>query len=244
MHNESISQNSRDAAAAVQHAARKPHEKADPTRDREDVPRFRKLMEKRGGQPDEEAASATGAGTGKKSTTEQALRELLQKQLGASDSKVFPPLQRDEDGGDDQGQEGGSQGDGQHTGDLSLGLQMQQQTQQIIQQVAQQPAAAGQPATLAPALAELIERHVKQLLVPDASSRSSAQSREIMITLKDNILPNTELWLTRTEKGWRLRADTRSADSYRSLVGGAPQLIERFAAHDLGELEVDPVLLG
>lgn len=240
MHNDSVSPSSRDNASAVQHAARKVRDKADPARDREDVPRFRKLMEKTGGHPDEEAV-AVGSG-GKKSSPEQALRELLQKQLGAADCKAFPPLQRD---GDDRGGGDGqdSQGDNPSSGGLPLGLQFQQQAQQIIQHVAQQPGSAG-PATLAPALAELIERHVKQLLVPDASSRSSAQSREIMLTLKDGVLPATELWLSRTDNGWRLRADTRSADSYRALVDGASQLIERFAAGNLGTLEVDPILLG
>lgn len=241
MHNDPVSPSSRDTASAVQHAARKVRDKADPARDREDVPRFRKLMEKAGGHPDEEAVGTAGSG-GKKSSTEQMLRELLQKQLGAADSKAFPPLQRDGDegsGGDRQD----SQGDDSSSGGLPLGLQFQQQAQQVIQQVAQQPASAG-PAMLAPALAELIERHVKQLLVPDASSRSSAQSREIMLTLKDSVLPATELWLSRTDNGWRLRADTRSADSYRALVDGAPQLIERFAAGNLGTLEVDPILLG
>jgi len=58
------------------------------------------------------------------------------------------------------------------------------------------------------------------------------------------VLPGTELWLSRTDKGWKLRADTRSPDAYRQLLEGAPQLIERFANRHLGELEIDPELLG
>ncbi|KRE94445.1 hypothetical protein ASG87_17735 [Frateuria sp. Soil773] len=243
MHGESVSSSSssRDAAAARQ-ATHKQRDKADPAREREDAPRFRKLMEKRGDTPDEEVAGTAG-GTGRKaSPDEQALRELLQSQLGAADGKPLVPPRGDDDGRDGDGQQQG-QGDGQSLGGLPVGLQFQQQAQQVILHAAQQPAAAG-PAMLAPALAELIERHVKQLLVPDASSRSSAQTREIMLTLKDDVLPGTELWLSRTEQGWRLRADTRSADSYRALVDGAPQLIERFAAGNLGTLEIDPILLG
>jgi hypothetical protein len=58
------------------------------------------------------------------------------------------------------------------------------------------------------------------------------------------LLPGTELWLSRTSNGWKLRADTRSSTAYRSLVEGAPQLIERFAQSQLGALEISPTLLA
>lgn len=170
---------------------------------------------------------------------EQALRDLLQRQLNEKGDpllSLFAPHKDD----DDSGQQGDDRSDGQGT--ASMGMQTLHLAQQALVQNAQQPAAAS--VTVAPALAELIERHVKQLLVPDASSRSAAQSHEIMITLKDGLLPGTELWLSRTSDGWKLRADTRSSTAYRSLVEGAPQLIERFAQSRLGSLEITPILLA
>lgn len=172
---------------------------------------------------------------------EQALRDLLQRQLGEgrAQSPVLAP--RDQGGSsssDDQQDD--HRGDGQ--AGANIGLQALHMAQQSIVQDAQQPAPSH--AAMAPALAELIERHVKQLLVPDATTRSAAQAREIMITLKDGLLPGTELWLSRTSNGWKLRADTRSSTAYRSLVEGAPQLIERFAQSQLGTLEISPNLLA
>jgi hypothetical protein len=215
--------------------------KDEPARGREDIQRFRKLMDGKGQDAQDSDETATGPRGSGASEQEKALRELLQRQLDASAGKAtaLPPRDGERDSGSDTSSDSGGQPDGQAL--ASAGAQAWQQAQQIVLHGAEQPAPAAQ-AALAPALAELIERHVKQLLVPDA--RSSAQSREIMITLKDGVLPGTELWLSRTDKGWKLRADTRSPDAYRQLLDGAPQLIERFASRQLGELEIDPSLLS
>jgi len=217
----------------------------------ENAQRFRKLLDGKGGKDGAQAegvddsqgqddADAAGAAAKKFSLEQQnALRDMLQRQLDAASGKAAV-LARDDSEGD------GGESKDSHDGDPSganLGLQILQQNVQVAQFNAQQPDSVAQ-STFTPALAELIERHVKQLLVPDATSQSSAQSREIMISLKDGLLPNTELWLSRTPTGWRLRADTRSTDAYRSLVDGAPQLIKRFADSQLGELEIDPALLS
>ncbi|MGO4702940.1 type III secretion HpaP family protein [Dyella sp. 2RAB6] len=215
--------------------------KDEPARGREDIQRFRKLMDGKGQDAQDGDEIAAGPHGLAASDQEKALRELLQRQLDAAAGKAtaLPPRDGERDSGSDTSSDSGGQPDGQ--GLASAGAQAWQQAQQIVLHGAEQPAPAAQ-AALAPALAELIERHVKQLLVPDA--RSSAQSREIMITLKNGVLPGTELWLSRTDKGWKLRADTRSPDAYRQLLEGAPQLIERFASRQLGELEIDPSLLS
>jgi hypothetical protein len=215
---------------------------APPAHDREDVQRFRRLMDGRPGNgEDDDSGDSAMAGTVRLSPEqEQSLRELLQRQLGENQAGMDPLRSRSEDDGD-QGDGQGGQDDGQHA-QTSIGMLALHQAQLVMQQNVEQPAPANN-ASLAPALAELIERHVKQLLVPDASSSSAAQSREIMITLKDGLLPGTELWLSRSDNGWTLRADTRSSAAYRSLVEGAPQLIERFANSRLGELSVQPTLL-
>jgi len=224
------------------HGSTQRAKKDEPARGREDIQRFRKLMDGKGqdAQDSGETAAASPHGL-TASEQEKALRELLQRQLDASAGKAaaLPPRDGERDSGSDTSSDSGGQPDGQAL--ASAGAQAWQQAQQIVMHGADTAAPAAQ-AALAPALAELIERHVKQLLVPDA--RSSAQSREIMITLKNGVLPGTELWLSRTDKGWKLRADTRSAEGYRLLVEGAPQLIERFASKNLGELEIDPVLLS
>jgi len=246
MRNESTTSSSRDIVSNHAHAsARKSKsDKPDASQDRENVQRFRKLMDDRtsgrqdAGDPDELTGQAGPASSKLSLEQELALRELLQRQMDSADGKAAL-LFRNEGEGDNN--HSGDTPDGR--ADTNIAGQWLQQAAQTGQYVTQQPTAAAQ-STFTPALAELIERHVKQLLVPDATSRSSAQSREIMLTLKDSVLPATELWLSRTDNGWRLRADTRSADSYRALVDGAPQLIERFAAGNLGTLEVDPILLG
>ena len=215
--------------------------KDEPPRGREDIQRFRKLMDGKGQEAQDGRETDAGPHGLAAGEQEKALRELLQRQLDAAAGKATALPPRDGERDSDSSSDRGGQSDGQAL--ATAGAQAWQQAQQIVLHGAQPATPAAQAAlALAPALAELIERHVKQLLVPDA--RSSAQTREIMITLKDGVLPGTELWLSRTDKGWKLRADTRSPDAYRQLLEGAPQLIERFAGRRLGELEIDPSLLS
>ena len=57
-------------------------------------------------------------------------------------------------------------------------------------------------------------------------------------------VPGTDLWLTRTENGWRMRADVRSRDAYDTLLANQDDLIQRFADSALGELSIEPVFHG
>lgn len=236
--------------------AQETHAKADPN-DQEHVQRFRKLMDGKQqrsadssaqNSSDEESSVDLSADTDADANAndndlppdqEQALRNLLQRQLSQGSGQASGLASRDQDSDSGSSDQQDDHRDGQAG---NTGMQVLHMAQQTIMQNAEQPNATAQ-ASMAPALAELIERHVKQLLVPDATSQSSAQAREIMITLKDGLLPGTELWLSRTSAGWKLRVDTRSSAAYHSMIESAPQLIERFAQSRLGSLEVDPTLL-
>lgn len=94
----------------------------------------------------------------------------------------------------------------------------------------------------APRLAELLERHVRQLAVsPDARERDDGQ---VLLRMADATLPGTDLLLSRTADGWTLRADVRSRASYDAIREAAPELARRFAARNLGTLTIDPHLHG
>lgn len=116
-----------------------------------------------------------------------------------------------------------------------------------MQQAQLHAASAPAPATAAPAfgpaLAELIEKHIRQMLVSENAGRG-ARGGEVLLRMSAAALPGTDLWLSRTERGWKLRADVRSRDSYQSILNGSPKLVQRFAERNLGELEIEPVYHG
>lgn len=96
---------------------------------------------------------------------------------------------------------------------------------------------------IAPGIAELLEKHVKQMLVSD-SRGTRLRSREVLLRMQSDILPGTDLWLTQTRNGWQLRADVRSRDAYDTLLANQDELIQRFADSALGELSIEPVFHG
>lgn len=103
----------------------------------------------------------------------------------------------------------------------------------------QQAAAAS--ANLAPALAELVQKHVRQMLVSDPRGGRGGRSREVLLRMQNDVLPGTDLWLTQTENGWQLRADVRSRDAYDTLLANQEELVQRFAEGSLGKLTIEPV---
>jgi hypothetical protein len=105
----------------------------------------------------------------------------------------------------------------------------------------QQAAAAS--TSLAPALAELVQKHVRQMLVSDPRSGRGG-SREVLLRMQNDVLPGTDLWLTQTENGWQLRADVRSRDAYDTLLANQDELVQRFADGALGKLTIEPVFHG
>lgn len=92
------------------------------------------------------------------------------------------------------------------------------------------------------ALAELIEKHVRQLAVDDRAARDS--DGQVLLRMADATLPGTDLLLTRTADGWSLRADVRSRASYDAIREAAPELAKRFAERNLGTLSIDPHFHG
>lgn len=92
------------------------------------------------------------------------------------------------------------------------------------------------------ALADMLERHVRQLAV--GAQGAGSDSGQVLLRLNDATLPGTDFLLSRTERGWLLRADVRSRASYDAIREAAPRLAERFAARDLGALEIDPHFHG
>jgi hypothetical protein len=99
-----------------------------------------------------------------------------------------------------------------------------------------------QPSTAAgapdPAIAELIERHVRRAL---ATCDAESQEAEIRIELSDAVFPGTALTLKRTAEGWQLTATADNRQSLDELNHFAPALVERFMRASLGHLRV---LLG
>lgn len=98
------------------------------------------------------------------------------------------------------------------------------------------------PAANSQALADMLERHVRQLAV--GGSDDGRDGGQVLLRLSDSTLPGTDLLLSRTQTGWRLQADVRSRGSYEAIQQAAPQLAERFASRNLGSLEIDSQFHG
>ena len=91
-----------------------------------------------------------------------------------------------------------------------------------------------------PSLSELIQKHVRQMLVTDPRS-ARGRSREVLLRMQNDAMPGTDLWLTRTDDGWRLRAEVSSRDAYDLLLEHQDELVQRFADSHLGELSIEPI---
>jgi len=113
-------------------------------------------------------------------------------------------------------------------------------------QMALRNEAHAMPATPVPvntqAFAELIQRHVRQMAASDGALRDS--DGQVLLRMSDATLPGTDLLLSRTAEGWRLRSDSRSRSSHDAICRAAPELAKRFADNDLGVLEIDPHFNG
>lgn len=93
-------------------------------------------------------------------------------------------------------------------------------------------------------LGNLIEKHLRQLLVSESARTGEGREARVMLRLSDATLPGTDLMLTRGEAGWELRAEVASTTARDALHECAPDLIERFAAGGLGKLSIETVLRG
>lgn len=97
------------------------------------------------------------------------------------------------------------------------------------------------PAYNAAAVAQLLEKHVRQLLVSESRS-ARGDTPQVMLNLTDAVLPGTQLTLTQTEGGWTLASSSTSTDSYRIIRELAPQLQARFGERGLGDLDLQVTL--
>lgn len=224
----------RSESSQADNAARDIDRAREPSRDKpreepktELVDRFRTLMQSRseGKDPRMELRQqgrelAEAAGTEGRSDTEAA--------QAATDNAI---KRKGHDG--DQGRDG-SAGDTLKPAELAALMQAQVMTQQAPTAL---PTAAPQAHANPQALADMLERHVRQLAVGGSDHRG--ESGQVLLRLNDATLPGTDLLLSRTENGWLLRADVRSRGSYEAIQQAAPQLAERFAARDLGLLSVE-----
>ncbi|HNR90875.1 MAG TPA: type III secretion HpaP family protein [Dokdonella sp.] len=89
----------------------------------------------------------------------------------------------------------------------------------------------------APGLTDLIERHVRRLLVSD--STAARGDARVMLRLSDSLLPGTDLTLTRSESGWVLRAEVNDAGSREALERCSDELVARFAKGGLGAIKLE-----
>lgn len=112
------------------------------------------------------------------------------------------------------------------------------QAQHLASQAPALATSAPPPPANPAALAQMLERHVKQLAVTEGGTREG--EGQVLLRLDEGTLPGTDLMLTRTADGWLLQADVRSAESFQAIREAAGQLGERFAARGLGTLVVEP----
>lgn len=214
----------RDVDSARQRNTDKPREEPKT----ELVDRFRTLMQSRseGKEPRMELRQQ-GRDAGEVAAQAQGGSEADAAQL-ATDNAIKRKGHEGDQGGD-------GMGEAMKPAELAALMQAQVLTQHAP---AAMPTAAPVAHANPQALADMLERHVRQLAVGGDGSR--AENGQVLLRLNDATLPGTDLLLSRTETGWLLRADVRSRGSFDAIQQAAPQLAERFAARNLGSLEVDP----
>ena len=107
-------------------------------------------------------------------------------------------------------------------------------------------AAAASTATAPPAapqaplpLDDLIAQYVQMLAISDPGKLGDPR---MMLKLDPNLLPQTELFLTRAPEGWVLQANTRSPEAYRVLNDFGPALERRFSKRGLGSLQIQTTM--
>ena len=227
---------SENATREIDKPRDRPHDKArEQPVEPELVDRFRTMMQARadgGGKEQRLDPRLQGRDAAEAARAEGQADASDQTQL-ATDQAV----QRKGSGEGDQGQQAG--GDALQPAELAALYQAQVLAREIP---AAPPPAAPTAHANPQALADMLERHVRQLAIgPQGTDHDRGQ---VLLRLNDATLPGTDLLLSRTERGWLLRADVRSRGSFEAIQQAAPRLAERFASRNLGTLEVDPHFHG
>lgn len=91
-------------------------------------------------------------------------------------------------------------------------------------------------------LGDLIEKHLRRMLVSEGARHGDGREARVMLRLSDASLPGTDLMLTRGDAGWELRAEVASTAARDALHACAPDLVERFAVGGLGKLSIETVM--
>lgn len=117
--------------------------------------------------------------------------------------------------------------------ELAAWLQLQRHSLDPASPAESSPAPAPQAG-----LADLLEKHVRLLLVDPRVARAGGGGR-LMLRMAEDVLPATDLWLSRATGGWRLRVDCARADSLEIIRRHAPALQARFAQMQLGTLDIE-----
>ena len=87
-------------------------------------------------------------------------------------------------------------------------------------------------------LADLIEKHVRRMLVSDDAAHGGRDAR-VLLRLGDGVLAGTDLVLTRGEQGWLLHADVGNERQAEAMRESAPDLARRFAESGLGTVTIE-----
>ena len=226
----SQSTQSDNAAREAERTRERPRDKPREKPKAEEVDRFRTLMQSQPGQRKEGQELRLTARDG------QALPAEGEQAETATATETAVHGKRGDEGDESSGQDGGGRpgGEGLRPSELAALYQAQMAAREVP---TTPPAAAPQAHANPQALADMLERHVRQLAV--SQDGTEQEKGQVLLRLNDATLPGTDLLLSRTERGWLLRADVRSRGSYEAIQHAAPKLAERFASRNLGMLEVD-----
>lgn len=228
---------SSDTPREVDKARDRPHDQVREKPKEAEVDRFRGLMQSRGdGRLAEQKFDENGRPL--RSAAEMVNGENSAEAESSQAVATSDAVKRRSDT-DSDADTGAGAGDGMKPSELAALYQAQLLAREAP---AAMPAAAAPAAPNPQALADMLEKHVRQLAVSTGGTRS--EDGQVLLRLSDSTLPGTDLLLSRTETGWRLRADVRSRGSFDAIQEAAPDLAKRFAARDLGTLEIDPHFNG
>lgn len=186
--------------------------------DKDSIQEFRQAMDQHG-------ASARGSAGGEaREGTQAAQQARLHERHGDAAAGQ----------GQDTGERGRGSADVLPPAESAAMWQAHQLAAQAPALATSAPQAAANPA----ALAQMLERHVRQFAVSEGGTLNG--EGQVLLRLDDSTLPGTDLMLSRTADGWLLQADVRSSQSFDAIREAAGKLGERFSERGLGTLVVEP----
>lgn len=111
------------------------------------------------------------------------------------------------------------------------------------QQAHATPTPAMTPGSTAQAdFADLMARHVQQMLVSEPKAGHFNQEQQMLLRLSNQVLPNTQVMLSRNATGWTLKAQSAGRDTLDVVRKSSDKLVNRFNEAGLGNLVVETEL--